>query len=101
MRLPRTSIAALMGFIVVTAVGFAGLTRPTALGAAIAFSGLVLALTFALLAALFSRGTRRAFWTGFFVGGGSYLFLQYGPFCETQVGPFTLPTAVLDLAFAA
>lgn len=101
MRLPRTSIAWLMGFIVILAVAFAALARPTLLWGAFTFSGMLLALTFASPAALFTKGTRRAFWTGFLVGGSSYLFLQYGPFCEEHVGPYTLPTAVLQLAYVA
>jgi hypothetical protein len=101
MRLPRTSIAAFMGFIVVLAVAFAALVRPTPLWAAVCFSGTMLALTYALVVALFARGRRRVFWTGFLIGGGSYLFLQYGPFCETQVGPYTLPTAALDVLYGA
>jgi hypothetical protein len=96
MRLPRTTIAALMGLIALLAIAFAALVHPTPLWAAVCFSGMLLALTFASLAAIFSRGGRRAYWTGFLVGGSSYLVLQYGPLCVEHVGPHTLPTAMLD-----
>lgn len=101
MRLPRTSIAALMGAILFLALAFAALVRPTPLWAAICFSSMMLAFTYASLAAIFSRGGRRAYWTGFLVGGGSYLVLQYGPFCDEHVGPHTLSTAMLDYLNAA
>jgi hypothetical protein len=99
MRTSRRSIAALMALVVLIAVGMAGLSRPSRLWAAVLFSGVTAALTVALLVALLGRGRTRAFWTGFAVGGWVYLTLQYGPWFETQVGPYTLPTAMLDVLY--
>jgi hypothetical protein len=101
MRTRKLSIAALMVLVLFAGVGLAALARPSRLAAASLFSGALGALTVALVGTIWTRGLSRAFWSGFALGGGTYLLLQYGPFCETQVGPYTLPTAAIDLLYAA
>jgi hypothetical protein len=100
-KMPRLSIAALMLMLVIIAVGLAALSRPTQLAAAFLFSTSLLVLTVAIVGALHGRGATRAFWSGFAIGGWMYLSLQYGPFCETQIGPYTFPTTVLDVLYEA
>ncbi|HEV3163100.1 MAG TPA: hypothetical protein VGZ22_03585 [Isosphaeraceae bacterium] len=99
MRASRPSIAALMVLVLVTAVGFAALNRASPLWAAVLLSGVTATYTIAIFSAIYARGPRRAFWSGFAAGGWVYLLLQYGPWCETQVGPYTLPTAFLDVLY--
>jgi hypothetical protein len=65
------------------------------------FSVAMAFLTVAIIGAIHARGPARPFWSGFAIGGWMYLLLQYGPFCESQVGPYTFPSAVLDLLHAA
>jgi hypothetical protein len=75
MRMPKLSIAALMGLVLITAIGFAALSHPTRLWAAVLFSAVSTILTVAVLAGLFTRGPRRAFWAGFAIGG----WMSYAP----------------------
>jgi hypothetical protein len=101
MRTPKLTIAALMGFVLFAAVAFAALARPSQLAAALLFSGATVVLTIAIIGALFARGPQRAFWAGFAIGGWMYLLMQYGPFFDTAVGPYTFPTAALDVLYDA
>lgn len=80
-------------------LGVAGLSRPSRLWGAVLFSSATAILLGAVLAAVLGKGRRRAFWAGFAVFGWGYLALQYGPWFETQVGPYTLPTALLDVLY--
>jgi hypothetical protein len=100
MRAPRVSIAALMALVLISGIGLAALSRPSQLAAAFVFSVATVLLTVAILGAIHARGTARAFWSGFAIGGWMYLFLQYGPYCEAQIGAHTLPSAALDLLYA-
>jgi hypothetical protein len=99
MRSAKPTIAALMVVIFIAALGFAALSRPSRLWAAVMFSTATAMLTLALVGALCASGRARAGYLGFAVTGWTYLLLQYGPFFETQVGPYTLPTAILDVAY--
>jgi hypothetical protein len=99
MRTRKISIAGLMALVLFTGVGIAAMSRPSALWAAVMFSGATLFLTSALIAAVCVRKERRAFWIGATIGGWAYLFLHYGPFCETQIGRHTVTTAALDLLY--
>jgi hypothetical protein len=101
MRMARPTIAALMALVLLTGVGLAGLTRPSQLAAAFFFSAATVILTGAIVGALYARGSARAFWGGFAIGGWTYLIFQYAPPLDTQVGPYTLPEAVLDILYDA
>lgn len=93
------SIAGLMLVVASVGLGIAAMSRPTRLWGAILFSSATAILLGAVVAALMGRGRRRGFWTGFAIFGWGYLTLQYGPWFETQVGPYTFPTALLDVLY--
>lgn len=93
------SIAGLMLVVASVGLGVAALSRPSRLWGAILFSSATAILLGAVLAAVLGKGRRRAFWAGFAIFGWGYLGLQYGPWFETQVGPHTLPTALLDMLY--
>jgi hypothetical protein len=90
-----------MALILLSGVALGALSRPSQLVAALLFSVATVILTASILGALYARGASRAFWSGFAIGGWMYLLLQYGPFCETSIGPYTLPTAILDVLYDA
>lgn len=93
------SIAGLMVVVASVGLGVAALSRPSRLWGAVLFSSATAILLGAVLAAVLGKGRRRAFWAGFAIFGWGYLALQYGPWFETQVGPYTLPTALLDVLY--
>jgi hypothetical protein len=93
----RLTISGLMAVILLTAIGLGTLSRPTELAAAFLFSAAIVILTVSILGALYAQGTSRTFWSGFTIGGWMYLLLHFGPFCDTSIGPYTFPTAVLDV----
>jgi hypothetical protein len=95
----RRSIAGLMILVALLAIGIAALSRPTRLWGAVLFSSATALFLIAAIVAIFGSRRERAFCAGFAITGTAYLLLQYGPWCETQVGPHTLPTAVLDLLY--
>jgi hypothetical protein len=97
----RLTISGLMALILLTAIGLGTLSRPTELAAAFLFSAAIVTLTVSILGALYARGTSRTFWSGFAIGGWMYLLLHYGPFCDTSIGPYTFPTAGLDVLYDA
>lgn len=73
----RVSVAALMGFILLVALGAAGLTSESELWCSALYSLSLVALTFAAVVAIVRRGVDRAFWLGFALFGGSYNYLAY------------------------
>jgi len=78
MRLPRLSIARLMGFVLVAALGLVGLMRPDPLWASLTFTAAVVVLVAAILNAAFGPGRSRPFWVGFAVAGWLYLVVTFG-----------------------
>ena len=65
MRLRRFSIASMMGFVVLLAVGMAALRYPTKLWASLFLSVTLVVLVVSVLGGLFRRGLDRSFWAGF------------------------------------
>lgn len=99
MRSFRFSIANLLLFIVALGVSFAALRNPSQLWANAWFSVALATLTIAVLAAVYRRGKRRAFWVGFASCGWLYLVLALGPWLESAVGSFLVTTAILDVVY--
>jgi hypothetical protein len=93
MRLPRFSIAGLMGLIVVVAVGVAALRFASEL-----WAGILLMLTLGVLGASVlafheRAGARRAWWRGFALFGWGYAVLALGPWASDAIAP-NLPTTM-------
>jgi len=97
MRSFRFSIAHLLLLIVFLGFSFAALRSPSQLWANAWFSAALAVLTIAVLAAVYRRGKRRAFWVGFASCGWLYLVLAVGPWFESLVGSFLVTTAFLDI----
>lgn len=97
MRSFRFSIAHLLLLIVFLGFSFAALRSPSQLWANAWFSAALVVLTIAVLAAVYRRGRRRAFWVGFASCGWLYLVLAVGPWFGTLVGSFLVTTAALDI----
>src|SRR5437870_87763 len=97
MRRPRFSIAGLLVFILAAALGLAALGRPSCLWASAVFSLLLLSLTVAFIGALYRRGHKRAFCTGFLTCGSLYMLLSLAPWFDSHVSHRLITTAILDL----
>ena len=74
----RLSISGLMAFVLVAAVGFAGLRSASALWASAIFTLTVAVLATATLGAMAARGRARITWAGFAVFGWVYLGTTFG-----------------------
>ncbi len=94
----RISVAGLMGIVLFCGAGFAA-SAPSRLVASAMFSAALLIL--GLVTALSRRGRRgsRPFWRGFAACGWAYLLISCGPWFRTEVGPYLITTAALDLAY--
>jgi hypothetical protein len=99
MRLRRFSIASMMGFVVLLAVGMAALRYPTKLWASLFLSVTLVVLVVAVLGGLFRRGLDRSFWAGFALCGWFYFILSCGPWFNDVVSPLLFTTACLDLIY--
>jgi len=97
MRSWKLSIAGLMGLVLFSAIGFAALSHPTRIWAALLMSSVSAIMTVAVLPAVFMRGPRRAFWTGFAIGGWVYLVMNPGTY--GGAAPTPLPNAGLDFLY--
>ena len=73
MRRPRFSIAGLMGFVVVAAVGLAALRSPSVAWASTLFMVTCGVFGLAIVGAIYRSGVARAWWLGFCVFGLGYL----------------------------
>ena len=78
MRKMRFSIAGLMGFVLIAAVGVGGLKNANEVWASGCFTLMVVCLVAAILNAVQGRGKDRAYWTGFAVAGWAYLLVTFG-----------------------
>ncbi|HWE39538.1 MAG TPA: hypothetical protein VG406_23515 [Isosphaeraceae bacterium] len=85
MRRVRLSVAGMMGFVLLLALGFAALRHPTPLVSQVTFTTTLVLLTVAVLGALYDRRPRRAFWGGFAIVGWGYLAMNLGPWFDTHV----------------
>jgi hypothetical protein len=95
----RVPIAALMGVVLLIALGCAALRSGSALWASILLTVDFVLLGFASLAIAYRRGARRAWWVGFAVFGWGYLGLAFGPWTAENVAPRLATTAFLDAMF--
>jgi hypothetical protein len=100
MRLPRFTIAGLMGLVVVVAVGVAALRFASEL-----WAGVLLMLTLAVLGAAVlafheRTGARRAWCRGFALFGWGYLALAMGPWASDTIAPRLPTTRGLDTFYA-
>jgi hypothetical protein len=100
MRLPRFSIAGLMGLVVVVAVGVAALRFATELWAGILLMLTLGALGAAVLAFHERTGARRAWWRGFALFGWGYVVLALGPWASEWIAPGLPTTIALDGLYA-
>lgn len=89
MRMPRISIAGLMGVVLVIALGLAALRHPSPIRAGVAFLVTRGALTLAVVGAICRVGKERAWWLGFALFGWGHLNLG------DWVGGLRMPTATL------
>jgi hypothetical protein len=91
MRRSRRSIAGLLVFVSVAAVGLAGLRSGSDLWASLLESLALLAVLIATLGAAFRRGEARAFWAGFALASGAYLYVASGRWLgESAPGTYAL-----------
>lgn len=74
----RFSLLTLLGLIAVVAVACAALTNPTPLWACVVETGVLAMLTYGVLASVFQREVRRAFWIGLSIVGWGYVLLAAG-----------------------
>jgi hypothetical protein len=100
MRRFRFTIAHLLLLVFFCGVGFAALRSASQLWANAWFSAALATLTVAVLAAVYRRGRRRAFWVGFASCGWVYLLLAFTAWFQAQTSPFLLTTAILDILYA-
>jgi hypothetical protein len=91
------SIRVIMGLIVVVGLAFAALHFPTPLWANVWFSFALASVTFAIPAAVYSRGQQRAFWVGFATFGWVYFVASMGPWFQFETGFQLVTTTILDL----
>jgi hypothetical protein len=99
MKRGHLSIASLLGVVAILGVGLAALRSPTQLWAGLALCLTLGSLTMAPLAAVYRRGTDRAFWVGFATCGWAYLVVHLAPWFDSHVGPHLATTAALDFAY--
>jgi hypothetical protein len=81
---PRLSIAALMGCVLLAALGFAVLRYPTEWSASIIFCLTCGILCLAVVGACFKQGRERAWWVGFAVFGWGYLTFTFAFFLSSN-----------------
>lgn len=72
---PRVSLAGLMAFVLLAAVGFAAVKNPSEMLAGVLFLFVVGLLVLALVGVAFRHGNKRLFWAGFGAFGWTYLAL--------------------------
>ncbi len=99
MRPPRVSILGLLAWIALLGVGLAALRSPSPLWAAFIFSVALATLTISVLAAVYRRGRRRAFWVGFATCGWAYFLLTFGPEVTSQFRSELFTTALLEILY--
>jgi hypothetical protein len=100
MRLPRFTIAGLMGLVVVVAVGVAALRFASELWASILLMLTLGVLGAAVLAFHDRTRARRAWWRGFALFGWGYLVLAMGPWAAEAIAPHLPTTQGLDALYA-
>ena len=99
MRRFRVSIAALLAGIALFGVAFTALIHPSPLWGNAFYSLTLGTLTIAVLAAIYGRGRRRAFWVGFSTCGWAYFLAIFGPEPISHAEPNLVTTAILDILY--
>jgi hypothetical protein len=95
----RITIGRLLLIIAHFGVGFAALRSPSWIWASTFFSLVVATMAAATLTAVYRRGSRRAFWTGYAVCGWLYLGLSVFHLGGENLSPLIITTALMDLAY--
>ena len=91
-RLPRVRIASVMSTIVVAAFAFTSLRMASSVWAGWVVFLTLGALCWAVLAAVYRRGARRAFWVGFALVGSVYMGLTCRVWWREEADRSDLPT---------
>jgi hypothetical protein len=99
MRRFRISIAGLLGTIAVLGVAIAALIYPSPLAANAFYSLTLGTLTISVLAAVYHRAAKRAFWVGFATCGWTYFLAVFGPEPLSHVGPGLVTTTILNVLY--
>lgn len=97
MKRPRITIAHIILFVLVVAIGLAAIRSGSDVWAGAMFSITFFAMICSFLGIAFGRGMRRVFWTGFATLGWSYLILLYIPWLNARVGRFLLAPALFPV----
>jgi hypothetical protein len=95
----RISIAGMLGFVAVFAIGFAALVNATAVWVGVAFTLTIGVLLASVLAAIL-RGWRRGGWLGFALFGWGYLLLGNVSALGLVVYASTLPDVASEWVFS-
>ena len=101
MKLPRFSVASLLGWVVVVAVVVGSLKYPTPLGTDALRAVLFVWLMTAVVGSIVSRGPARPGWIGFAVFGGAYALLSFLIKPESYGMSLGPPRATQDLLVLA
>lgn len=96
----RPAVAILLGIAATAAIGLAALRSASQLWASLMYTVALGTLTVSVLASVYRRGRRRAFWVGFSACGWTYVVLCFAPWFETTVGASLVTTAALDFLYA-
>ncbi len=88
-----------MAFMLVPAVGLAGLRSASGLWAGIMMMLALAAIGVAILGAALMRGREWAWWLGLAVFGGGYLVLIFAPGLSSEAGARLVTTRALDLSY--
>jgi hypothetical protein len=99
MRRFRISIAGLLVAVALLGLAIAALIYPSPLVANAFFSMTLATLTIAVLAAVYHRGAKRAFWVGFSTCGWAYFLAVFGPEPLSHVGPGLVTTTILNIVY--
>lgn len=83
----RFSIVGMMGFVFVCSVCLAALRNANELWAGMLFLLTFTMLGISILGIIYLKGEDRAWWLGFFLFGGGYTLLAFGPWFSERVGP--------------
>jgi hypothetical protein len=93
--MPRFSISGLMTFVLVSAVGLAALRNANEVWVGIMLTLALGMLGVGLLGVFFEHTKRRAWWAGFVLFAGGYLWLAFGPWCKEEIQPKLVTTQLL------
>jgi hypothetical protein len=92
------TIATVLLFILISALGMAALRHPSSLLANAVFSVALLVISVALIGSAIRRGPARAYWCGFSILGGGYLVLSSGPWLDREYSGYLVTTAIMNIA---